>query len=56
MSKTDTEELGRGGMLSIKVSEEVARAFRAEAAKRGLFINALFLELWSKYKENMDVT
>jgi hypothetical protein len=38
-------------LLSLRVEAEVARAFRIEAAARGLPQNELFEELWTLYQD-----
>lgn len=44
------------GLLSLRVDEAIAREFRAEAARRGMWRNDLFLEIWELYKEKYHVT
>jgi hypothetical protein len=37
--------------LSLRVEPEMAKAFRVEAARRGMQRNELFEEMWKLYKD-----
>jgi LDH2 family malate/lactate/ureidoglycolate dehydrogenase len=39
-------------IVGIRMPPERARAFKAEAARRGIPINQLFAELWQTYQQN----
>ena len=38
-------------LVSLRLSPEIARAFKIEAARRGVRLNALFAEVWRSYEE-----
>ena len=38
-------------LVSLRLSPELARAFKIEAARRGMRLNALFAEVWQSYEE-----
>lgn len=43
-------------IVGIRMTPETARAFKAEAAKRGLRVNQLFAELWQTYQQSQTKT
>jgi hypothetical protein len=49
---SDKKESPNTDVVSLRLSPELARAFRAEAARRGKRRKALFEEMWELYKEH----
>jgi hypothetical protein len=43
-------------IVGIRMTPETARAFKAEAATRGLRVNQLFAELWQTYQQSHTKT
>ena len=39
-------------LVSLRLNPEVARAFKVEAARRGMRLNAFFAEVWRSYEGN----
>lgn len=42
-------------IIGVRMSPELAREVKAEAAKRGLSVKKLFEELWETYLKNKNV-
>ncbi len=43
-------------IVGIRLTPKIANAFKAEAARRGLRVNQLFIEMWEGYKPRSDST
>jgi hypothetical protein len=43
-------------IVGIRLTPKIANAFKAEAARRGLRVNQLFLELWEGYRPKPEST
>jgi len=41
-------------IVGIRLTPQLANAFKAEAARRGLRVNQLFLEMWSDYCAKLE--
>lgn len=59
MKKDATKKSSRSQntqIIGIRMTPEMSRAFKAEAAKRGLRANQLFTELWKTYQQSRSKT
>ena len=50
-SKASGSRLGARQIVGVSLSPEMAKAFKTEAASRGMSVRKLFEEMWSAYKK-----
>jgi hypothetical protein len=43
-------------IVGIRLTPQLANAFKAEAARRGLRVNQLFVEMWKDYCATLEST
>ncbi len=54
--KTAARSSDNTEIVGIRLTPQIANAFKAEAARRGLRVNQLFLEMWHDYRAKPEST